>query len=98
MKLKLLLPLLFLSLMAVAQENKATYQIQLTNPRVKPSIPGNIEELVEKHRDANKIIYFSLGTAVRVKVLPLSEIKKAGFAGVEKVKYLTQEEFKQSSN
>ncbi len=56
-----------------------TYQIQMINTRNKPNIPGNLNQLVLENRDATQVKYISLGTEVRLKILPLSEINKPDF-------------------
>lgn len=55
---------------------EGTFQIQVKNPRMKPSIPYNIDQLIESNRTENKVTYVQLGTEVRLMVLPKSEISK----------------------
>lgn len=81
-------------LKALEKKVEGTYQVQVKNARVKPSIPADLAQIVEKNRHATKTTYVSLGTLVRVKILPSSEISKAGFKGLEKIKYVSEEEFK----
>src|ERR1700741_1540549 len=40
------------------------FQIEVTNIRMKPGIPYNIDELIENNRKENEITYVSLGTNV----------------------------------
>lgn len=54
---------------------QGTFQIQVKNMRMKPNIPYNIDELIEKNRKQNETVYISLGTNVRLKILSLNEIK-----------------------
>lgn len=55
---------------------KDTFQIQVKDIRMKPSIPYNIDELIESNRAENKVTYVQLGTQVRLMILPKSEILK----------------------
>ena len=58
---------------------EGTYQFEIINSRAQPNIPGNLNQILSEKRDANKIVYMQLGTAVRLKILPWSEIKKSDF-------------------
>ena len=64
---------------------EGTFQIQVKDMRYKPSIPFNIDELIEKNRKPNEVTYVPLGSAVRLKVLPLSEIKNASGKKMEMI-------------
>ena len=55
---------------------EGTFQIQVKNPRLKPAIPYNIDELIEANRKETEVTYVQLGTAVRLMVLPKNEIGK----------------------
>jgi hypothetical protein len=55
---------------------EGTFQIQVKDIRCKPSIPYNIDELIEKNRKQTETVYINLGSAVRLKILSLDEIKK----------------------
>ena len=55
---------------------EGTFQIQVKNPRLKPAIPYNIDELIETNRKETEVTYVQLGTTVRLMVLPKSEIRK----------------------
>lgn len=55
---------------------EGTFQIQVKNPRLKPAIPYNIDQLIEANRTETQVTYVSLGSAVRLMVLPKSEIQK----------------------
>jgi hypothetical protein len=57
---------------------EGTFQIQVINMRLKPSIPYNIDELIEKNRKQNETVYITLGSSVRLKILSLNEIKING--------------------
>lgn len=61
------------------EKYQGTYQIELINTRQHPLIPYNLDEIIEKNRDDNQVKYVSLGTNVRVKILPKSEITKPNF-------------------
>lgn len=71
-------------------EIEGTYQIQVINSRNQPSIPGNIDELILQNRHATEAVYVQLGTEVRLKILPLSEINRTGFTPVEKIIHITE--------
>lgn len=55
---------------------EGTFQIQVKNPRLKPAIPYNIDELIEANRTETEIKYIQLGTEVRLMVLPKKAIQK----------------------
>ena len=55
---------------------EGTFQIQVKNPRLKPAIPYDIDQLIEANRTETEITYVQLGSAVRLMVLPKSEIQK----------------------
>lgn len=69
---------------------KGTYQIQMVNTRDLPSIPYNLEQMVEEKRDKDKVVYIKLSDFVRVKVLPKSEIEKKDFKPVKHIEYVTE--------
>lgn len=69
---------------------EGTFQIQVINSRSQPLIPANINELVAANRQATEIVYVQLGTDVRLKILPLTEINRSGFVPLEKVKHITE--------
>jgi len=54
---------------------EGTFQIQVKDLRYNPNIPYNIDELIEKNRKQNETVYILLGSAVRLKILSLDEIK-----------------------
>lgn len=54
------------------------FQIQVKDMRYKPSIPYNLDELIEKNRKQNEVTYVSLGSAVRLMILPVNYINKTG--------------------
>lgn len=54
---------------------EGTFQIQVKDLRYKPNIPYNIDEIIEKNRKQNETVYINLGSAVRLKILSLNEIK-----------------------
>lgn len=53
---------------------KGTFQIQVKNPRMKPSIPFNIDEMIESNRSNTEVTYVQLGTQVRLMILPKNAI------------------------
>jgi hypothetical protein len=69
---------------------EGTWQIQVVSSRNQPFIPGNIAELVAEKRDASETVYVQLGTEVRLKILPLSEINRPQFIPLEKIKFITE--------
>lgn len=69
---------------------EGTYQIEVINTRSQPFIPGNLKQLVIENRNATKIIYLTLGTQVRLKILPLSEINRPGFKPLYPVAHITE--------
>ena len=61
---------------AILDKYKGTFQIQVKNPRMKPSIPFNIDELIESNRSNTEVTYVQLGTQVRLMILPKNAISK----------------------
>jgi hypothetical protein len=57
------------------QKYEGTFQIQVNNPRLKPAIPYNIDELIETNRSQNEVKYLQLGTQVRLMILPKNQAK-----------------------
>jgi len=55
---------------------EGTFQIQVSDPRLKPSIPYNIDELIENNRSQNEVKYLQLGTQVRLMILPKNQVKR----------------------
>jgi hypothetical protein len=54
---------------------EGTFQIQIKDPRLKPNIPYNIDELIENNRKQNETVYINLGSQVRLKIFSLAEIQ-----------------------
>ena len=79
-------------LQLLEKKAQGTYQI-LVRGRQNPLIPQNIGQIVERNRHASKVVYVSLGTMVKVKILPKSEIEGAGFKPVSNVANLSEQEF-----
>lgn len=52
------------------------YQIEVKNPRYKPSIPYNLDELIEKNRKSFEVSYVQLSDLVRLKIYPVSDIAR----------------------
>lgn len=69
---------------------EGTYQIQVVNSRNKPYVPSDIEGLVVKNRQANEVKYLSLGTEVRLMILPVSAINAPGFKAVPKIAHIKE--------
>jgi hypothetical protein len=57
------------------QKYEGTFQIQVSDPRLKPAIPYNIDELIENNRSQNEVKYLQLGTQVRLMILPKNQVK-----------------------
>lgn len=62
-----------------------TYQIEVINTRLTPSIPGNLEEIIRNNRHQTKTIYVELGTMVRLKILSNDEINKIDFKPLKQI-------------
>ena len=58
------------------QKYEGTFQIQVSDPRLKPAIPYNIDELIENNRSQNEVKYLQLGTQVRLMILPKNHVKE----------------------
>jgi hypothetical protein len=77
---------------------RGTYQLQVIGSRAQPLVPENLAVLVQKNRHAREVVYIALGTQLRLKVLPYSEIGKAGFKPVQPVAHLTSEQAAQDKS
>lgn len=86
-KIRLLLTglVLMFSSILFAQSIEGTYQVQVLNSRMQPNIPANLNQIILKHRDENQVKFIQLGTQVRLKILPLTEIRKPGFKPLERI-------------
>ncbi len=62
-----------------------TYQLQMIHSRNQPYFPTNLDKIVTDNRDATFVKYVSLGTEVRLKILPLSEINAPDFNHCQKL-------------
>lgn len=69
---------------------EGTYQIQVINSRQHPLIPYNLDEIIEKNRDKQKIVYVQLGTQVRLEILPEDEIRKSNFKKLQPIANITE--------
>ena len=69
---------------------EGTYQIQVINSRSQPYIPANIAQLVINNRNSTLVTYVNLGTEVRLKILPLSEVNTPDFKPLEKISHITE--------
>jgi hypothetical protein len=69
---------------------EGTYQIQVVNSRNHPYIPYNLNQLVLDNRDATQVKYVTLGTEVRIMVLPLSEINKPDFKPLKQIAHVAK--------
>ena len=58
------------------EKYKGSFQIEVKNIRYKPNIPYNIDELIEKNRKSDRVSYVNIGTDVRLKIYPLSQVGK----------------------
>lgn len=72
------------------KNQEGTYTVQVIKLRDLPLLPYNIDQIVEEKRDAEKVIYHSIGTHVRLKILPLSEIRKKDFVPVKSLEYVSE--------
>ncbi len=69
---------------------EGTYQIQVVNSRDQPYIPTNLKQLVLENRDAKDVKYVTLGTEVRLMILPLSEITKPDFKPIKMIAHVAK--------
>ncbi len=69
---------------------EGTWQIEVVNSRNQPFIPGDIDEIVAEKRHASEVVYVQLGTVVRLKILPVSEINRLQFIPLEKIKFISE--------
>lgn len=69
---------------------EGTYQIQVVNSRDQPYIPTNLKQLVLDNRDAKDVKYVTLGTEVRLMILPLSEITKPDFKPIKMIAHVAK--------
>lgn len=74
--------ILFTSTAMAQTENLGTYQIEVLG-RGNPYIPESLDEIIDENRHATDVVYVSLGTKVRVKILPHNTINSPEFKAVE---------------
>jgi hypothetical protein len=74
----------------IETSTEGTYQLQVINSRGNPYFPANLDEIVRANRKKDEPAYVWLGSNVRLKILPLSEIKASGFARPEKIVYINE--------
>lgn len=72
--------------------NKAlgTFQIQVVNSRINPTVGVEIIEKIEADRKESEIVYISLRENVRIMVLPHREILKADFVKIPYFQYVQE--------
>lgn len=74
-----LIALVLMSVNSFSQSKyDGTYQIEVLG-RGKPYIPSNIDEIINSKRDKTKVVYYSLGTNARIKILPLNKVEAPEF-------------------
>jgi hypothetical protein len=61
---------------------QGTYVIEVIG-RQNPLIPQDLPILIEQNRSQNQVIYITLGTMARVKILPLQEVSNPLFKKLE---------------
>lgn len=71
---------------------EGTYQIQVIGTRAQPNIPGNLKEIVQKNRNATQVKYVSLGSVVKLKILPFSQINSSSFKPLTSIAHIAREE------
>ena len=64
-----------------------TYQIEIHNVRLQPSIPGNILEIVASNRSENETIFYPLDQNIRIRIPSRNEITDPNFQKLELIKY-----------
>jgi len=67
-----------------------TFQIQVLNSRIKPTVGVEIIERIEAERKETEIIYIQLREHVRIMVLPHREIQKADFIKIPYFQYVQE--------
>ena len=60
-----------------------TYLVEMTKRGI-PSLPVEINEIVEENRQETSVAYFYLSEYVRIKILPRIEINSPGFTPFER--------------
>ena len=72
--------------------NKAlgTFQIQVVNSRINPTVGVEIIEKIEASRKETEIVYISLRENVRIMILPNREIQKADFVKIPYFQYIQE--------
>ena len=72
--------------------NKAlgTFQIQVVNSRINPTVGVEIIEKIEAERKEAEIVYITLRENVRIMVLPNKEIQKADFVKIPYFQYIQE--------
>lgn len=72
--------------------NKAlgTFQIQVVNSRINPTVGVEIIEKIEASRKEAEIVYISLRENVRIMILPIREIQKVDFVKIPYFQYVQE--------
>ena len=72
--------------------NKAlgTFQIQVVNSRINPTVGVEIIEKIEANRKETEIVYIPLRENVRIMILPNREIQKADFVKIPYFQYIQE--------
>lgn len=53
-----------------------SFQIEMKSERMKPNIPYNLDELIEKNRKQNEVVFVKISDNTRLKIYPQSEVSK----------------------
>ena len=67
-----------------------TYQIEIHNTRLQPSLPSNIIEIVNNNRLENETFYYPLDSNIRIRIASRTEIYSPSFERLDFIKYFEE--------
>jgi len=67
-----------------------TFQIQVVNSRINPTVSVEFIEKIESERKETEIVYIPIRENVRIMVLPHREIQKADFVKIPYFQYVQE--------
>lgn len=70
-------------------KSMGSFQFQVINSRIQPSIHVEVIDLIEKSRADHEVVYIDYKPNIRIKILPKSEINGV-YTKMELIKHITR--------
>jgi preprotein translocase subunit SecF len=67
-----------------------TFQFQVINSRLQPSINVNIIEKIESNRHQTDTVYLKYTEEIRIMILPVKTIQRADFKKLDLIRHISQ--------